>query len=88
VALIAGAVDAFIGKLRRRHRRIFREVAFLVQQRLDALVNFLFALGIQQFLAGQKLFVQNNGIARLPIFKHFFRHVFRGIMLRVSTHAH
>ena len=88
VAFVAATIHTLTGKLSRRQRRILREVAFLAQQRFDALVDFLFTLGIQQFFAGQKLFVQNNGIARLPVVKHFLRHIFRGIMLRVPAHAH
>src|SRR6266404_2168719 len=87
VAIVARAVDAFLRQLRRRHRRIFCKLSFLREQRVNLVLDLFLALRIEELLARQKLFVQRDGIARLPVRPHVLGHVFGWIVLRVAQPA-
>src|SRR6202030_681208 len=84
VAIVPGAIDALGGELRGRHGRIFGEVAFFLQERVDLVFDLLFFFGVQNFLGYQELFVERDRIARFPIGAHVFGYVLGGIMLRVA----
>src|SRR6266403_835550 len=84
VAIVAGAVDARLGKLRRGHRRVLRKVPLLGEQGVDLLLNLFPAFGVEQLFTRQEFFVECYRVARFPIRAHLFRHVFGGIVLRVA----
>src|SRR6266849_5210587 len=87
VAIVARAVHALLRQLRRRHRRIFRKLPFLREQRVNLVLDLFLALRIEELLARQILFIQRNGIAGLPVRPHLLRHVFGRIVLRVAQPA-
>src|SRR5882724_13142520 len=87
VAIVARAVHAFLRQLRGRHRRIFRKLSFLREQRLDFVLDLFLTLRVEKFFARQILFIQRDGIARLPVRSHLLRHVFGRIVLRVAQPA-
>src|SRR5882724_11862946 len=87
VAIITRTIDAFLRQFRGRHRRIFRKLPFLGEQRLDLVLYFFLALGIENLFARQILFIQHDGIPRFPMRAHLFRNVFGRVVLRVAQPA-
>src|SRR2546429_7227835 len=51
-------------------------------------LNLFLVLGIEEFFAQQKPFVQRDRIARFPIRAHLFRYVLGGVVLRVRSEEH
>src|SRR5205807_4642375 len=70
VAIVYRTIDARLRQFRRGQRRILRKLSFLGEQGVDLLLDLLLTLGIQEFFARQKLFIERDGVARLPIRAH------------------
>jgi len=83
----ASAVDALIRGFRRRHGGIFSKLAFLLEERVDFVFDFFFALGVEQFFAGEEFFEESDGIPLFPVSALVLRNVFGRIVLRVATAA-
>src|SRR5579862_3478014 len=87
MAIVAGAIDAFGGELRRRHGRVLGELAVFFEQRVDLVFDLFFAFGVEDFFGGQEFLVERDGIALLPIFALLGGNVVRGIVLGVAAAA-
>src|SRR6266704_1830151 len=68
----------------RPSRPIFRKLPLAGEQRVELPLDLFLAAGVEKLFACQKLFVQRDGIARLPVSAHFLRHVLSRVMLRVT----
>src|SRR5882724_4228158 len=87
VAIVARAVHVSLRQLRRRHRRILRELPFLREQRVNLVLDLLLGLRVEKFFVCQIFFIQHDRIARLPVRSHFLRDVFGRIVLRMAQPA-
>src|SRR6516165_8008704 len=62
VAIVTGAVDALTDELRRRHRGVLRELAFFFEQRAHPILDFVFALRVEEFFLQEKGLIESNRI--------------------------